>query len=298
MSFMKSKQTTSSRTVSIKISHRLACAIRVRRTGLVWLALCLLVGLLILPVAGCGQASDVRASVDDSPPQALETDTETVEAASTTPSGEPSDNNTQNETAVSQAAQSKQAQPASKQTAEKKSGSTSTESESKNPNGNVVIKQSELSESERRLNSIAKSYEKEDRPEKPSFDGRASKNGAISFDDLKFEMKKSERFKRAMLTDSVKELVGERLQIKGYIHPNSKKREIKKFIFVRDDKECCFGPTAALYDCMLVSLAEGEKSKYSLRPVTVEGEFYLEEFNGPDGRVWAVYRIKNGVIKK
>jgi len=159
------------------------------------------------------------------------------------------------------------------------------------------VDEAQLTESERRLQSLAKSYKKEERPEKPNFDGRAVKNGAITFDDLKFEMKKNERFKRTMLTDTVNKMVGERLQIKGFMHPNSRKRKIEKFIFVRDDKECCFGPTAALYDCMLVSLAEGEKGKYSLRPVTVEGDFYLDEFEGPDNRVWAIYRLKNGVIK-
>lgn len=155
----------------------------------------------------------------------------------------------------------------------------------------------EMTESERRLKSLAKSIEKEDRPEKPSFNGRAAGNGVISFDDLKFEMKKSERFKRAMLTDSVMDLVGKRLQIKGFIHPNSKKRGMQKFIFVRDDKECCFGPTAALFDCVLVTLDEGAKAKYSTKPVTVEGQLYLKEFTGPDKRVWAVYRMKNSVIK-
>lgn len=152
-------------------------------------------------------------------------------------------------------------------------------------------------EFERRMKSVAKTLEKEDRPETPSFKDRPGGNGAITFDDLQFEMKKSQRFKRAMLTDEINAMVGQRLQIKGYIHPNSKKRGMKKFIFVRDDKECCFGPTAALYDCVLVTLGKDEVGKYSLRPVTVEGEFQLKEFNGPDGRVWAIYRLKNGVIK-
>lgn len=155
----------------------------------------------------------------------------------------------------------------------------------------------EQAEFERRMNSVAKTIEKEDRPEIPEFKNRSGGNGAITFDDLQFEMKKTQRFKRAMLTDPINAMVGQRLQLKGYIHPNSKKSKMKKFIFVRDDKECCFGPTAALFDCVLVTLGEGEFGKYSLRPVTVEGDFFLKEFNGPDGRVWAIYRMKNGVIK-
>lgn len=239
---------------------------------------------LLLPLSGCNDMTDVRAA-DANTLLKQELPSESQEIAIDSPVTETSES-------TSQQAEEK---------AEEKTDGVNSE-----PTGSGSSKRADLnkaddaqlSESERRLRSLAKSYKKEDRPEKPNFDGRAVKNGAITFDDLKFEMKKSERFKRTMLTDSVNQMVGERLQIKGFMHPNSRKREIKKFIFVRDDKECCFGPTAALYDCVLVSLAKGEKGKYSLRPVTVEGDFYLDEFDGPDGRVWAVYRLKNGVIKE
>ncbi len=152
-------------------------------------------------------------------------------------------------------------------------------------------------ERERRLKSLAKSVEKEERPAVPTFSKSRNKGNAITFDDIKFEMKKGDRFKRSMLTDSINDLVGKRLQLKGYIRPSIRQKGLSKFIFVRDDKECCFGPGAALFDCVLVTLASGKKSDFTVYPITVEGEFYLKEFKGPDGKIWAVYRMRNCQVK-
>lgn len=154
-------------------------------------------------------------------------------------------------------------------------------------------------EFERRMESLAKSVEKEVRPDMPSFSGldRAPHNGVITFDDLKFDMDKGEKFERKLLTDSINDLAGQRLKLKGYIRPSIRQKDLTKFIFVRDDKECCFGPGAALYDCVLVTLKAGNKSDYTVRPITIEGEFFLKEYTGPDGRVWAVYRMKDGEVK-
>ncbi len=154
-------------------------------------------------------------------------------------------------------------------------------------------------EFERRMESLAKSVEKEERPDIPSFSGldSAPHNGVITFDDLKFEMEKGEKFERKLLTDSINGLAGQKLKLKGYIRPSIRQKDLTKFIFVRDDKECCFGPGAALYDCVLVTLKEGNKSDYTVRPITIEGEFFLKEYTGPDGRVWAVYRMKDGEVK-
>ncbi|MEM9413530.1 MAG: hypothetical protein AAGA30_20650, partial [Planctomycetota bacterium] len=153
-------------------------------------------------------------------------------------------------------------------------------------------------ELERRLESLSKSIEKEERPAIPVFKNAKKRIGnSITFDDIKFDMEPGQRFQRKMLTEDINDMVGQRLQLKGYIRPSIRQRGLTKFIFVRDDKECCFGPGAALYDCVLVTLADGNKSDYTVRPITIEGEFYLKEFKGPDGRVWAVYRMKNSEIK-
>lgn len=119
----------------------------------------------------------------------------------------------------------------------------------------------------------------------------------LTFDDLSFDMKKSAAFDRKMLTDEIRDFDGQTIRLRGYIRPSFRQSGIKKFVFVRDNKECCFGPGAAIYDCVLVELAKGDETEYTVRPVTIEGRFYLKEFKGPDKKTWAIYRMKGGVVK-
>jgi len=115
----------------------------------------------------------------------------------------------------------------------------------------------------------------------------------LTFDDVKFEMEKDEEFEREMLTDEIKEMVGKEISIRGFILPNGTRQSgNKKFILVRDNKECCFGPGAALYDCVLVKLEEGHEVDFTVRPVTVEGTFQLKELE-IGGRTMAIYRMRN-----
>lgn len=113
-----------------------------------------------------------------------------------------------------------------------------------------------------------------------------------TFDDIKFDIEPDGDFERSMLTDKIRELDGRRIRIRGYILPTARKRGIKEFVLVRDNQECCFGPGAALYDCILVRMLEGESTEFSVRPVAVEGEFRVEEFYGPDERPLAIYQLK------
>ena len=115
----------------------------------------------------------------------------------------------------------------------------------------------------------------------------------LTFDDVKFEMKKGQKFEDKMLTDEIKELDGKTVKIRGYIRPSLKQKGITKFVFVRDNKECCFGPGAMLYDCMLVMMEKGTSVKFTVRPITIQGTFYIKKFKGPDGKVWAIFRMKN-----
>ena len=120
---------------------------------------------------------------------------------------------------------------------------------------------------------------------------------ALSFDDLKFDQDKGEAFDRKMLTPKINSYHGGKVKIRGYIRPNFKQSGITKFIFVRDNKECCFGPQAAIFDNILVKLDKGESTNYTVRPITVEGDFVLKEYKGNDGQVWSLYRLYNAEVK-
>lgn len=120
-------------------------------------------------------------------------------------------------------------------------------------------------------------------------DGRA-KN--VTFDTIKFPMPdpKSRDFKPEYLTDSIRQLNGNRVRIRGFILPTFVD-EFAQFQLVRDNAECCYGPGAALYDSVAINLEEGKTTRFVVRPVTVEGTFEIREVIGPDNKHWSVYHI-------
>lgn len=119
----------------------------------------------------------------------------------------------------------------------------------------------------------------------------------ITFDHIKFAIKKDARFKRSMLTEKIEKMEGEPVRIRGYILPSFQQEGIEQFVLVRDNMECCFGAGAALYDCILVEMAKGKSASFTVRPVTVEGKFHIREFTGPDGRHLAIYRMVGEKVK-
>jgi hypothetical protein len=118
-----------------------------------------------------------------------------------------------------------------------------------------------------------------------------------TFDDIKFEMELNDRFKRSMLTPQVEDLFGQRIRIRGYMYPTLKRRGLTAFVLVRDNQECCFGPGAALFDCIRVLMHPDRTAEYSIRPVAVEGVFKFEEFADMDGTTRAIYLLEQASIE-
>ena len=119
----------------------------------------------------------------------------------------------------------------------------------------------------------------------------------LTFDNVKFSMKKGDKFKRSMLTKKIEALNGQRIRIRGYILPSFKQKGIKQFVLVRDNMECCFGPGAALYDCIIVEMAKGKSASFTVRPVAVDGVFSIRPFKGPDGKHLAIYHLDGQSVK-
>lgn len=113
----------------------------------------------------------------------------------------------------------------------------------------------------------------------------------ISFDDIKFDMQKGDPFTRDLLPKRVTALEQERVRIRGYILPSFQQSGLTQFVLVRDNMECCFGPGAALYDCVVVHMRPGKSANFSIRPVAVAGTFRVEELRGPDGKHLAIYAL-------
>ncbi len=112
-----------------------------------------------------------------------------------------------------------------------------------------------------------------------------------TFDDIRFEIEPGQAFHRKLLTAAIEAMSGQKIRIRGYILPTAQKRGFKQFVLVRDNQECCFGPGAALYDCIFIEMQPGKTAEYSIRPVAVEGKFDIREFIGPDGKHLAIYHL-------
>lgn len=117
----------------------------------------------------------------------------------------------------------------------------------------------------------------------------------VTFDDFKFDIEKGQKFRDEMITDEIREFVGKKIKIRGYILPSSKS-EFRQFILVRDNMECCFGPGALIYDNMVVRLKKGMTTRFTVRPVTVEGEFRIKLL-GPEDEPLSVYEIRGDEVR-
>lgn len=134
----------------------------------------------------------------------------------------------------------------------------------------------------------------EDKPLSPIEKARreaARRRGDLTFDDLKFEIEKGGEFKRDMLSEDIESFGGRTIKIRGYMYPTFKQDGIKEFVLVRDNLECCFGPGAAIYDCIRIKMEPGKTTSFSVRPISVKGKFEIEEFRLPDGYLAAIFKM-------
>jgi|694.fasta_scaffold00058_53 hypothetical protein len=153
--------------------------------------------------------------------------------------------------------------------------------------------------------SVSQPDSKPDTQAKQKAEDRTSRatalaKGDLTFDDLKFDIEKGGQFKRDMLTEEIEKLHRRDIRIRGFILPASvfKLTGFTEFVLVRDNMECCFGPGAALYDCIIVNMAKGKSADFSTRPVTVKGRFEVKEFKYPDSdQHYAIYHLTATEVK-
>ncbi|HWB10942.1 MAG TPA: DUF3299 domain-containing protein [Pirellulales bacterium] len=125
----------------------------------------------------------------------------------------------------------------------------------------------------------------------------AERTRDITFDDLKFNIEKGDPFKSSLLTEKIESLEGKPIRIRGYILPSFQQSGLTQFVLVRDNLSCCFGPGAALYDCLIVEMKAGKSTDYSLYPVAVDGIFSIREMLDPDGKTVAIYHVDGESVR-
>ena len=120
----------------------------------------------------------------------------------------------------------------------------------------------------------------------------------LTFDDLAFTLEKDQPFTETLLTDKIRGLFGQKIKIRGYIHPSCPfQTGVTSFILVRDDQSCCFGPGAAIYDCIIVKMVPGRTTNFTPKPIAVEGTLKFQEFKDLDGKHLAIYHLDGEAVE-
>jgi hypothetical protein len=119
----------------------------------------------------------------------------------------------------------------------------------------------------------------------------------VTFNDIKLDLKKDDPWKPSLLTEGVKKLDGKQVRIRGYILPPFQQSGIKQFVLMRDNQECCFGPGSVLHDRILVEMVGDATADYTVRAVTISGQFAVREEIGPDGETMAIYHLDCKEVK-
>jgi hypothetical protein len=125
---------------------------------------------------------------------------------------------------------------------------------------------------------------------------RSGKPVEITYDDLNTEMKEDMKWDSKFLTDRLKELEGKTVKIAGFMLADFRTKGITEFVMLKNT-ECKFGPGGAAHHVVLVHLGPGEETRYTTRAVTVEGVLLLKPWEGPDGNTWALYELRDGVVR-
>ncbi len=118
----------------------------------------------------------------------------------------------------------------------------------------------------------------------------------LSFKDLKFSIAKGEEFRDEMIPESVRKHHGKPVRISGFIFPGKgvERQGNTLFVLVRDNQESFPLP---IYESIIVRLKTDETANFTVRPITVTGEFrVIEKSKLPDGQVYAVYEIVDGKV--
>ena len=167
-----------------------------------------------------------------------------------------------------------------------------------------AIQADELTKTKAEASTQADAVKTPDVARKPTAEDRSSRStarakGDLTFDDIKFDIQKGADFERSMLPKEIEDLSKKTIRIRGWILPASvfKQSGIEEFVLVRDNQECCFGPGAALYDCIMIKMEKGKTANYTTRPVAVKGKFEVEELKFPDGKHYAIYKMTATEVK-
>lgn len=120
----------------------------------------------------------------------------------------------------------------------------------------------------------------------------------LKWEELEIPLGPEQEFEPWMLSTAIKSLDGKQVQITGYMHPGvAQKSNIREFVLIKHIG-CQFGSEGQPQHVVMVDLQGKLRTSLSAEAITLTGTFAVDPYTGPDGRTWALYRLKGTSIEE
>lgn len=120
---------------------------------------------------------------------------------------------------------------------------------------------------------------------------------ALTWEQLEVGIPPDSVFQPWMMKTSIKSLAGRSVRLTGYMHGGVAVRSgIREFVLLRN-LDCPFGREGEAHHALRVDLQDKLRTTFTQKPITVEGVFRVDPYQGPDGNTWALYRLEGTKIE-
>ncbi len=101
------------------------------------------------------------------------------------------------------------------------------------------------------------------------------------FERISYRMLKDDKDTDLPYSEKAVALDGEKVFLKGFVRPGTKKKNLQKFILVGDFGSCCFGGAPEITDVVAINILGEERVHYGLRVRKIAGTFKLNKRKAP-----------------
>lgn len=119
-------------------------------------------------------------------------------------------------------------------------------------------------------------------------------NGPLElvWEELEIPLGPEQDFEPWMISTAIKSLDGRQVRITGYMYEGvAQKSNIREFVLIKH-VGCQFGSEGQPQHLVMVELQGKLRTSLTTSSVKLTGDFAVEPYTGPDGRVWALYRLQ------
>jgi hypothetical protein len=88
-----------------------------------------------------------------------------------------------------------------------------------------------------------------------------------------------------------------RIRIRGFMNPPYMAEDLERFVLLRDNMECCYGPGAKIYDCIEIHMKSGTTTDYIplSQPFDVVGRLKID-LQSTGSSIYGLYVIEDAAV--